>query len=363
MKKWISCLMALLILTSLAGCGEEQTTATVPELLEPVGVKMDTAVVEYGNIYNVSYMEGQVIPFVQTMHFDASGTLGEVYVKVGDTVKAGDVLATLDQSNVENAIAKLDAEIAHEEKLAGYSDAKAEADIAIAEAELEILRRDGGTQEELNVKWIKIEQMKTNLRQTKELRALSMDDLYAEREELRKQLGTQSLLAPFDGEVVFVGSKAKSGTKVDASVALFVIADNNRTYIDVEKMTEAGINSAYELKARVLDREVDLIYLSEVEHPELEEVFSVAEGKLFTYESDEPLRTGEFAGVLLTTSYKENVLTIPVNALLRDREGTYVYVVEDGRRIRCDVVVGQYSDSKVEILSGLKEGDVVYVQA
>ena len=62
MKKWISCLMALLILTSLAGCGEEQTTATVPELLEPVGVKMDTAVVEYGNIYNVSYMEGQVIP-------------------------------------------------------------------------------------------------------------------------------------------------------------------------------------------------------------------------------------------------------------------------------------------------------------
>ena len=363
MKKCISCLLVLLMLLSFAGCGEEPATATVPTLLEPVGVKMDTATVEYGSIYNVDYLEGQVIPFVQTLYFDAAGTLGEVNVKVGDSVKAGDVLATLDQSDVEDAIAELDAEIAHEERLAGYSDAKAEADIAIAEAELEILRRDGGTSEELFVKWLKIEQLKTNLRQTKELRKLSMDELYAEREELKKQLGTESLVAPFDGEVVYVYKKAETGTKVDGSVALFVIADNSRTYIDVEKMSEAGINEAYQIKARVLDQEVELVYLPEVENPELEEVYSVTKGKLFGYVAEEPLRTGEFAGVLLITGYKENVLTVPVNAILRDREGSYVYKIEDGRRVRCNVVIGLSSDAKIEIVDGLKEGDVVYVQA
>jgi len=362
-KKCVSYLLILLLVMSLAGCGEEPAAATNPTLLEPVGVKMDTAEVTYGEIYRVAYLEGQVIPFVQTLNFDAAGTLSAVNVKVGDTVRAGQVLATLNQSNIENALSKLNAEIEHEEKLAGFSDAKVQADIAIAEAELEILRRDGGTAEELLVKSVKIEQLKTNLRQTKELRALSMDELYAEREALQKQLGTQSLVAPFDGEVVYVNAKAESGVKVDASMAMFVIADNKRTYVDVDNITEEDVNTAHTLKARVLDQEVDLIHLTEVEHPELEEVFSAASGMLFTYEAEAPLTTGEFAGIVLTSAYKEKVLSVPVNAVLRDQEGAYVYRIEDGLQVRCNVVTGNSSDAIIEIVEGLEEGDVVYVQS
>ena len=60
---------------------------------------------------------------------------------------------------------------------------------------------------------------------------------------------------------------------------------------------------------------------------------------------------------------KENVLTIPANALYRDEKGRYVYKIVDKQRVRCNVTIGITNEIKVEILEGLQEGDVVYVQA
>lgn len=362
MKRCLSGLCALLMLLSFAGCQQEQTGATAPELLEPVGVKMDAAPAEYGDIYNVAYMEGEVIPFVQTLYFDSTGVLGKLNVKVGEPVKAGDVLATLNQSKNESAIAALEAEIAHEEKLASFSDQKAEMDIRIAEAELEIMRRDGATSEELNVKWIKIQQLKTNLRQAKQLREPEMKKMYDELDALKTKIGTYDLLAPFDGEVVYVNKRMVTGNSLDASMPLIVIADKSRTYVSVSDLTDAEIREASQINARVLDREVELVHLTEVDHPELKEVFSAAGGKLFACATDEQLECGEYAGILVFGNLKKNVLTVPVNAVHRDRSSTYVYKIVDGDRVRCDVEVGQYSASKVEILAGLQEGELVYVQ-
>ena len=56
------------------------------------------------------------------------------------------------------------------------------------------------------------------------------------------------------------------------------------------------------------------------------------------------------------------MLTVPVNALYRDETGQYVYRMEDGKRVRCEVEVGMTSDVKAEILEGLQEGDEVYVK-
>ena len=61
-------------------------------------------------------------------------------------------------------------------------------------------------------------------------------------------------------------------------------------------------------------------------------------------------------------TYKEGVLTIPINALYRDGSGQYVYKQTDGARVRCNVKAGMTTDTKAEIVEGLEEGDMVYVK-
>lgn len=362
MKKYLSAILALLLILGLAGCKEAQSTATVPTLLDPVGVHLDSAIVEKGDIYDIAFFEGQVVPYVQTLYFPTSVKLGEVSVQLGDTVEAGQILATADLTKTQSSIDKLEAEIAHEEKLAKFSDDKAQANIDIAKAELEILKRDGASAEEQNVKRIEIQQLQTSLKQTKQLREIEMSDMYAELDELKASLVDIDLVAPFSGTVVYINSGVETGDTVKEDKPMFVLADNSRTYVSAGGLRENLIKYAHRIYARVLDEDIDLRYLPENENPDLEEIYEATGEMMFAYEREEALETGLFAAVLLVDNYRENVLSIPVNAVYRDRTGDYVYKIVDGERVHCPVKVGTYTDTRVEIVEGLQEGDEVYVQ-
>lgn len=56
-----------------------------------------------------------------------------------------------------------------------------------------------------------------------------------------------------------------------------------------------------------------------------------------------------------------NTTTMPVEALLEDGDTSYVYTVENGRAHRTEIEVGRMTDTRVEILAGLSEGDQVIV--
>lgn len=63
--------------------------------------------------------------------------------------------------------------------------------------------------------------------------------------------------------------------------------------------------------------------------------------------------------VTVTTSNTPNVLTVPRDALHTEQGQSFVYRVMDGTLRRTPVKVGALNLTQVEILSGLKEGDVV----
>lgn len=67
---------------------------------------------------------------------------------------------------------------------------------------------------------------------------------------------------------------------------------------------------------------------------------------------------GSFFGKIKTTPI--NTLMIPYDAVLRTGEKNIVYKIEnDGKLVPVTVALGQTSDDKIEILSGLKEGDLI----
>lgn len=68
---------------------------------------------------------------------------------------------------------------------------------------------------------------------------------------------------------------------------------------------------------------------------------------------------GQLGNVTLNIGNKENVLTVPESAIESTHGGSYVYKVVNGTAIQTAVKVGIKDENKVEILSGLSEGDLI----
>jgi RND family efflux transporter MFP subunit len=76
---------------------------------------------------------------------------------------------------------------------------------------------------------------------------------------------------------------------------------------------------------------------------------------------DESIKPGEFSRVTLVLGENPNALTVPTEAVLRDNNGTYVYVVQDTIAKRKNVQTGVTQNGRLEILSGLDGTEQVIV--
>jgi len=81
--------------------------------------------------------------------------------------------------------------------------------------------------------------------------------------------------------------------------------------------------------------------------------------KLVFDEEDEQIKSGMTANVVITTATRENVLYIPLRAVLENGK-KIVRVLENNQKIEKEVQIGlKADDGLVEILSGLEEGETV----
>lgn len=362
MKKYMAYLAAMLMLGSLTCCQQQEDSA--PELLEPVGVKVDAAPAQFGDIYTISVYDGEVMPYVEELYFSVDGRLAELTVSIGDTVQQGQVLAVLDDEEIREQLENLEEQIAYTSKLGEFDNRRMTADINIAWKELEILQEDTeSTYAELRSKEIEIQQLQTKLEQAQQLRLLSLENLTAQLENLRKELAGVQLTAPFAGQIVYADSLQK-GDSIESFVPILCIADENRLYITAQYIPEYAITGADKLYAEIAGKQYPVSYLPMDTSEYLSLVLSGEELKTrFSFDQmSQELESGQFASITILDSYKEDALLIPANALYRDEQGRYVYKIADGKRIRQDVTVGAATNIEAEIIEGLQEGDIVYVK-
>ena len=100
----------LVALGSFTGCGN--TTADVPELMEPVAAVNAYRPVAKRRVGNITQYEGIVVAREHPVYAKKTTTLAEVNVGVGDYVKEGDVIATAVSNGKEDQITALQNEIA-----------------------------------------------------------------------------------------------------------------------------------------------------------------------------------------------------------------------------------------------------------
>lgn len=77
---------------------------------------------------------------------------------------------------------------------------------------------------------------------------------------------------------------------------------------------------------------------------------------------DEKIFLGVEAKVSINTAKSEGALLVPISAVNTDRDGDFVYVVENGFVVKKIVQTGISSDMNIEITEGLNEGDQILTE-
>lgn len=365
MKKMLSALLAAMLAFSGAALADG---ADVPELIEPVGVKLDTAEVERQDLYQLKYYDASVVPYVEELAFTVDGQIETMEVLVGDMVKAGDVLATLNQDALEEQVESLRERIEYAETELAF--AKRDDQIALAMAQLELDRMRGQaaagevSQDAVKLRQADVDILRAGQRQARELDEFEINSLKRQLESAESELGSNVIVAPFDGRIVYMNDVEK-GNWVKAYDSMFFIADDTRLSIDSAYISTSTLENANALYARVGGVDYDLTprkfnwreYVAiALSGGELRTDFDFADG------APDCLESGMYAAVFVKSGLVEDALTIPANALYSDGNGRYVYKIEGDTRVRTAVTTGRATTTSVQITDGLEEGDLVYVK-
>jgi RND family efflux transporter MFP subunit len=285
-----------------------------------------------------------------------SGRLVELRVDRGDRVRAGQIVARLEDDELRQQVRR--AEAAHQ--VAQASLAQRRAELANRETELERYRNlsaDGV---------VSSQQLETAVMNVEVTRAqMSLADAQiaqakAELEELRIRLGQTEIASPLTG--VVATRFLDAGTLVSSTTPIFLILDLS-TMITVVNVPEREVNKiGVESPARVT---VDALAGEEFEgrvvriSPILDPQTRTAPVEIELENAGELLKAEMFARVDLSLETEREALMIPRDALVHrsDRQGVFLL---EGETVRFQPVVpGLTEGDLVEIVEGLDERDIV----
>lgn len=365
MKKIISALLAALMTFSSAAALADGLAA--PELIEPVGVKLDTAEVKRQDIYQLKYFDAAVVPYVEKLSFVVDGKIESINVLAGDMVKKGDVLATLNQDAIAEHAQQLSEEIDYLSKELEFSRREGQLQLSIEKLKLEKLRAEaGGTADAIKLKEADIALMSLKYEQQAEADKFKINTLIKQLASTREKLGSNEITAPFDGRIVYM-NLVQPDSSIKAYEPMFFIADDTKLHIDSAYVNEASLNSANEVYAHIGSADYAITPHAVDWHEAV--AVALAGGELrsafdFT-DADklpEDMESGRYAAVILKTGLVKDALVVPANAMYSDGMGRYVYKLVDGKRVRAQVTVGRMTSTMVQIKDGLEEGELVYVK-
>jgi RND family efflux transporter MFP subunit len=183
----------------------------------------------------------------------------------------------------------------------------------------------------------------------------------AEFEMARKQLDDTRILAPFDGAVQERRANIGEYLQIGSTVVVLVRTDPLRLRVEIPEREAARVRIGQQLRISVEgQREV---FTSEISRfsPAITEL-----SRMLLIEADVParglLRPGAFVRAEIITESESPALTIPPAALVTFAGVEKVFSVENGKVTEKFITTGDRSSGYIEILSGLKPGDVVVLE-
>lgn len=199
-------------------------------------------------------------------------------------------------------------------------------------------------------------------------------------ETLNRQIKNSVIYSPGEGLVVYSkvsrgrgdSEPVEEGTSVRQYQTIIILPDNSRLKCRI-KVQEAMIEKVRRgmpahISAEVRPNDVmtgRVTYVAPV--ADSASRWSGNDKKVYTTEvmldginRDESLKAGMKAAATITVDSEPNVLTVPIQAVRRDRAVNYIWKDTPEGPVAVAVKVGANNQEKVVVLEGVSEGDMIY---
>jgi RND family efflux transporter MFP subunit len=372
---WVA-VLSCLCLAALFFFSSRRSHSTPPAAAEAAA----TVQVTRGNLSSSLTIAGQFLPYQQVdLHAKVSGYIRWVGVDIGDRVHQGEVLARLEVPELQDQFQGAQADVRHSESdIARARSEVVSAQATYAAVHAEYARLQQASQERPG---LIAEQELDDARAKDQQASAQIGVAQASLDATQQQLGVsnanshryqtltayEQIVAPFNGVVTM--RYADTGSLIQAG------QNSNTSTLPVVQVAQSDL-----LRLRIPVPEGDVPYIRlggtvEVEVKSNKEKFT---GRIvrFTRELDPNTRTmltevdvpnpsltldpGMYAQTTIQLAQKNNVLLLPSQAVVQNGDQVYVLVVNATHHVeRRNVTLGIQTPNRVEVLSGLSEGELV----
>jgi RND family efflux transporter MFP subunit len=351
-------------------------------------------------------------PRVVTVPTLVGGNVGEIDVKPGDFVSAGQTLATVQnptlestaagsQADYDSAVAtirtsQIDEQNAKVQYQANVDTAKSSLDEArrIYDADVALYKNKAVPRNQVDADKAKLDQAQVAYDQAVRQMRLGAVTGYgtssvqyakaaAQKAQIinasnQQQLSFTRITSPIPGVVQTLATQPSDpltplhpGDPVTAGQALFTVAESDRfivkaevdeqDVIDVHRGQQANITGedfpGITLTGRVVDISPVAIKSTDPSSTARQVLTTIALDRSPSF-----LRDGMSVDVDILTANVPNTILVPSAAVQKDGKESYVYVVRGGKAVKTAVKTGSSNDTQTVIKSGLRPGEVIVAE-
>ena len=375
----------------------QQEEVQKSQIEEEIIIPVRTALVEKGEVNSFLKVTG-VVEANETVRVTSEimGQAKEVKVKDGEEVNKGDILIALGDEQIKIQVAQaqatLDSIQASSDKIKSGARPQEikQADSAVLQAKI---NRDSAEENYLRMEKLFSEKVisKQQYEQAKNqyeiadvqyqsaqesyelvIEGAAEEDIKSVEAQVRQakaaldmakyQLKNTQITAPISGKVTSI--TVSSGEMVSPSIPLLSIIDVSRIFVKVG-ISEKDISKIKE--GQKVNLEIDAFseekFQGEVvsKGVAVDQISKTLEVKIEILQPEVDIPVGVFARGDILVKTNQEALIISSSALVRKKDGIYVYVIEEGIARQKEVVLGIIQDERVEILEGLSEEEEIVI--
>jgi RND family efflux transporter MFP subunit len=366
-------------LASATACGHSGESSSSVSADAPVPAAVVQA--RRTQLSNTLSIAGEFLPYQEVdLHAKVAGYVKNISVDIGDRVRQGQVLAVLEIPELTAELQAASAGVRHSQEeitRAQNEVSRAEADHAAVHAAATRLKQASEArpgliaEQELDDATAKDRSTEAQVESAKSALAASRQQLevsQADREHYSALSEYSRITAPFDGVVTAryadTGSLIQAGTSNISSQPVVKLSQVNmlRLRIPVPESLAASVRDGEPADIRVKATNQHLSGKVIRSTDSLDRSTRTMQVEVDVPNKDYKLTPGMYADVSLRVENAPNALTLPLQAISRSGEKTTVLLVNAQNHVEeREVQTGIEGSDRIQVLSGLNEGDRVIV--
>lgn len=231
------------------------------------------------------------------------------------------------------------------------------------------MKKSDASKDELDIAKKGVKQAEEAVKSVKKMGDLQVQSTEANLTSVESQLkiaqsqaNNRYIKAPYSG--IITSKNVSMGSLASPNQSVFSIAKSEKKEINIsvsEDLVEF-LSESQKVKISSDDEqknfEGEIISIS----PMTDKVTRKSLVKIAIEESAD-FRLGKFVKVFIETERKENVLTIPQESLVKEYYDNFVFVADENNIVqKKKIEIGFIGDDKIEIISGVSEGEKIVVE-